>query len=146
MTGNENADTRENRLNDLVKDLWEYAEWAGANIWEVPITLPAVLTAAADIIEKEVIGRTEQEGETPMYSKNYHNLLTADDFNLTEEERERKRFCEALPKSVVSSLLIKAGELAKEVERIEKERDEILDFLNGYNYADFIGGKGGETD
>lgn len=51
----ENDGTRERRLYDLVNDLREYAEWAEANIWEVPITLPDVLTAAADIIEKEVI-------------------------------------------------------------------------------------------
>lgn len=51
----ENEDTRERFLCDLVNDLREYAEWAEANIWEVPITLPDVLTAAADIIEREVI-------------------------------------------------------------------------------------------
>lgn len=73
-----------------------------------------------------------------MYSKSYYNLLTADDGDLTAEELGRKRFCEALPKPVVTSLLLKAGELSKEVVRLERERDEILDFLNGYNYADFL--------
>ena len=36
----------------LIARLWEYAEWAEANIWEVPITLPDVLKEAADFIEK----------------------------------------------------------------------------------------------
>ncbi len=57
-------DTRKRDLYDLVNDLREYAEWAEANIWEVPITLPDVLTAAADIIEKEVIDGC-QSGHTP---------------------------------------------------------------------------------
>ncbi len=35
----------------LVSSLREYAEWAEANIWEVPITLPDVLKEAADFIE-----------------------------------------------------------------------------------------------
>ena len=60
----ENEDAREIRLHDLVNDLREYAEWAEANIWEVPITLPEVLTAAADIIEREVIAGC-QNGHTP---------------------------------------------------------------------------------
>lgn len=36
----------------LIAKLREYAEWAEANIWEVPITLPDVLKEAADFIEK----------------------------------------------------------------------------------------------
>ena len=36
----------------LIARLREYAEWAEANIWEVPITLPDVLKEAADFIEK----------------------------------------------------------------------------------------------
>lgn len=35
----------------LISRLREYAEWAEANIWEVPITLPDVLKEAADFIE-----------------------------------------------------------------------------------------------
>lgn len=73
-----------------------------------------------------------------MYSKSYYNLIATDDCDLTREEILRKRFCEALPKSVVTALLLKAGEISKEVVRLEKQRDEILDFLNGYNYADFM--------
>lgn len=62
----ENVDCREQRLVglvDLVNDLREYAEWAEANIWEVPITLPDVLSAAAEVIETEVIGKC-QDGTT----------------------------------------------------------------------------------
>lgn len=53
------------RLNQLVNDLREYAEWAEANIWEVPIMLPDVLNTAAEIIETEVIGRICQDAHTP---------------------------------------------------------------------------------
>lgn len=35
----------------LISSLREYAEWAEANIWEVPIDLPETLKAAADLIE-----------------------------------------------------------------------------------------------
>ena len=57
----ENLDYRELRLVDLVNDLREYAEWAEANIWEVPINLPDVLTSAAEVIETEVIGKCQDE-------------------------------------------------------------------------------------
>lgn len=36
----------------LIATLREYAEWAEANIYEVPITLPDDLRAAADMLEK----------------------------------------------------------------------------------------------
>lgn len=55
--GEENLDYRGLRLVDLVNDLREYAEWAEANIWEVPVNLPDVLTSAAEVIETEVIGK-----------------------------------------------------------------------------------------
>jgi hypothetical protein len=51
-------------MQELVDRLREYAEWAEANLWEVPITLPDVLSAAAEVIEKEVIGRC-QDNHTP---------------------------------------------------------------------------------
>lgn len=51
-------------MQELVVQLHEYAEWAEANLWEVPITLPDVLSAAPEVIEKEVIGRC-QDGHTP---------------------------------------------------------------------------------
>ena len=35
----------------LIASLREYAEWAEANIWEVPINLPDVLNRAAEVIE-----------------------------------------------------------------------------------------------
>lgn len=57
----ENLDYRELRLVDLVNDLREYAEWAEANIWEVPVNLPDVLTLAAEVIETEVIGKCQDE-------------------------------------------------------------------------------------
>lgn len=38
--------------SELIKELREHAEWADANIWEVPINLPDVLRQAADEIEK----------------------------------------------------------------------------------------------
>lgn len=57
----ENLDYRELRLVDLVNDLREYAEWAEANIWEVPVNLPDVLTSAAEVIETEVIGKCQDD-------------------------------------------------------------------------------------
>lgn len=73
-----------------------------------------------------------------MYSKSYYNLIATDDCELTGEEICRKRFCQALPQSVVTTLLLKVGELSKEVMRLEQQRDEIIDFLNGCRYADFL--------
>lgn len=61
----ENVDCREQRLVDLVNDLREYAEWAEANIWEVPITLPDVLSTAAEVIESEVISKCQDERREP---------------------------------------------------------------------------------
>ena len=40
------------KTDELVKRLCEYAEWARANEWEVPITLADALEAAADTIER----------------------------------------------------------------------------------------------
>lgn len=37
---------------ELAATLREYAEWADANIYEVPIMLPGDLRAAADMLEK----------------------------------------------------------------------------------------------
>ena len=42
----------ENSVVAFIGELRDLAEWAEANIWEVPITLPDVLRQAADIIEK----------------------------------------------------------------------------------------------
>lgn len=38
---------------ELIKNLREYAEWADANIWEVPLMLPDYLRQAADLIEEQ---------------------------------------------------------------------------------------------
>ena len=51
-------------MQELVAQLHEYAEWAEANIWDVPITLPAVLNAAAEVIEMEVINKCQNESTT----------------------------------------------------------------------------------
>ena len=48
-------------VQELVERLREYAEWAEANNWEVPIMLPDVLTTAAEVIETEVIGKCQDE-------------------------------------------------------------------------------------
>lgn len=37
---------------EIAATLREYAEWADANIYEVPIMLPDDLRAAADMLEK----------------------------------------------------------------------------------------------
>jgi hypothetical protein len=37
---------------EIAKTLREYAEWADANIYEVPIMLPDNLRKAADMLEK----------------------------------------------------------------------------------------------
>lgn len=38
---------------ELIENLREYAEWADANIWEVPLMLPDYLRQAADLIEEQ---------------------------------------------------------------------------------------------
>lgn len=40
-------------LYELIENLREYAEWADANIWEVPLMLPDYLRQAADLIEEQ---------------------------------------------------------------------------------------------
>lgn len=39
-------------VDELIATMREYAEWADANIWEVPIMLPDVLREAADELER----------------------------------------------------------------------------------------------
>lgn len=51
-------------VQELVEQLRFYAEWAEVNIEEVPIKLPDVLAEALEVIEKEVIGRC-QDDHTP---------------------------------------------------------------------------------
>lgn len=51
-------------MQELVDQLHEFAEWAEANIWDVPITLPDVLTAAAEVIEMEVINKCQDQATT----------------------------------------------------------------------------------
>ena len=69
--------------------------------------------------------------------KPYSELILADESELTDEEVHRKQFCESLPDTVVTALVLRAEALRKEVMRIEQERDEIIDFLNGYCWRDF---------
>lgn len=72
-----------------------------------------------------------------MPSKDYYDLVSTDYIDLSDEERMRKLFCEALPDSVVAALAVRAEKIRDEVMRLEKERDEIIDFLNGYCWQDF---------
>lgn len=70
-------------------------------------------------------------------TKAYYDLISADYSELTDDERKRKLFCEALPESVVAALTVRAEKIRDEVLRLEKERDEIIDFLNGFCWMDF---------
>lgn len=72
-----------------------------------------------------------------MFSKGYYDLISTDYDKLTDEERKRKLFCEALPDSVVAALVVRSEKILEEVKRLEKERDEIIDFLNGHDWQDF---------
>lgn len=45
---------------ELISRLREHAEWAEANIWEVPISLPDDLREAADAIEE--LTQNQKEG------------------------------------------------------------------------------------
>lgn len=72
-----------------------------------------------------------------MYTKTYYDLIAADYADLTDEERKRKLFCEAIPESVASTLAVRAERIRDEVMRLEKERDEIIEFLYGYKWMDF---------
>lgn len=78
--------------------------------------------------------------------KPYSELILADDSELTDEERHRRQFCEALPDSVVAALALRSERIREEVMRLEKERDEIIDFLNGYNWQDFLPRFGDKKD
>ena len=46
---------------ELIERLREHAEWAEANIWEVPITLPDDLRVAADVIEELLTNQKDGE-------------------------------------------------------------------------------------
>lgn len=46
------------KRTNLIKELHETAEWADANLWDVPITLPDILREAADTIERDGRERT----------------------------------------------------------------------------------------
>lgn len=72
-----------------------------------------------------------------MPSKDYYDLVSTDYKELTDEERRRKLFCESLPESVVATLAVRAEKIRDEVMRLEKERDEIIDFLNGHDWQNF---------
>lgn len=73
-----------------------------------------------------------------MATKRFYNLLATDDDDLTDDELLRKRWCEQLPTSVVSVLTARICEKQAEVMRIEKEIDELSDYLDGYFYLDKI--------
>lgn len=42
-------------MGELITELRELAEWADANIWEVPINLPDVLRQAADELDGKYV-------------------------------------------------------------------------------------------
>lgn len=46
---------------DFIKKLRDYAEWAKANEWEVPIDLSDTLTDAANIIEADDLDLMAEE-------------------------------------------------------------------------------------
>lgn len=54
-----------NDYNALIKELREHAEWAEANIYEVPIMLPDYLKQAADAIEAD----SEEEAKSEFMSE-----------------------------------------------------------------------------
>lgn len=81
-----------------------------------------------------------------MAIKRFYNLLATDDADLTETERLRKRWCEMLPASVVAVLTARICEKKAEVQRIEKEIDELSDYLDGFYYLDHIQSIKGETE
>ena len=66
------------KTDELVKRLLEYAEWARANEWEVPITLADALEAAADTIEhldNEAADKIEVQAGLLKYGSNkIHDL------------------------------------------------------------------------
>lgn len=54
----------------------------------------------------------------------------------TDEDRLRKKWCEALPKSVVASITASVNEKQKEIIRLSREVDELLDFVEGWFYVE----------
>lgn len=81
-----------------------------------------------------------------MNIKRFYNLLATDDADLTETERLRKRWCEKLPASVVAVLTARICEKQAEVQRLEKEIDELSDYLDGFYYLENMQCSKGETE
>ena len=68
--------------------------------------------------------------------KGYHELMSANPENLDESELVRRRFFETIPVSVVAALSAIVAQKQKEVVNLEREIDEILDFLSGFTYLE----------
>lgn len=74
---------------------------------------------------------TAEIGEVRLI-KDYHQLKETPPEQMTPDEAERFLRADTIPESVRSALEVKAASLMTEVMRIEKKRDEILDYLNGF--------------
>lgn len=61
----------------------------------------------------------------------YYELLKKDKCKLTYDEREQLKRCQNIPSSVRQTMEAKMTELGQEVIKLEKDYDEIFDFLNG---------------
>lgn len=75
-------------MNDLINRLRELAEWAEANIWEVPIDLPDALKEAADALE--------QRGTVTLRAQYRVNKLYLDDFRECAHENITRKMAEAI--------------------------------------------------
>lgn len=63
--------------------------------------------------------------------KDYRKLLEADDASLDCDEMIRLRRVMEIPQIVRDALEERIAEIADTVKRLERERDAIVDFLNG---------------
>lgn len=68
---------QEERTNELIERLREYAEWARANEWEVPLCLADDLEAAADKLTADVAPVRHSYWETYITPQ----FMGLDDFN-----------------------------------------------------------------
>lgn len=94
-------------MKQLIDDLREYAEWAEANIYEVPIMLPDHLKEAADAIEKLKEQVQHLEASRDMFKMAFENEKKEN--AQLRKEREWIPVTERLPENYTAVLAFNGG-------------------------------------
>lgn len=66
--------------------------------------------------------------------KTYYELLTMDRNVLTEDDRRQLERAERIPPSARTVCEARISKITAEIVKLEEERDELADFLNGIEY------------